>query len=44
MPQSLPLQFVNYTADGKPVESGEPVRSQTISNVGQTASVSEDKK
>jgi hypothetical protein len=32
IPLSLPIQFVDYVADGKPVESGEPVRGQTVSN------------
>jgi len=28
----LPAQFVNYTADGKPVASGEPMRGQFVKN------------
>lgn len=32
LPDSLPVQFVDYIADGKPVDVGEPVRGQTISN------------
>ncbi len=28
----LPAQFVNYIADGKPVESGEPKRGQLVKN------------
>jgi len=31
-PESLPVQFVDYIADGKPVDVGEPVRGQTVSN------------
>ena len=32
LPSSLPAQFVDYIADGKPVDVGEPVRGQTVSN------------
>jgi hypothetical protein len=32
LPQSLPAQFVDYIADGKPVDSGEPERGQAVSN------------
>ncbi len=32
LPDSLPAQFVDYYADGKPVASGEPERGQTVSN------------
>jgi murein DD-endopeptidase MepM/ murein hydrolase activator NlpD len=32
LPDSLPAQFVNYMADGKLVDVGEPVRGQTVSN------------
>ncbi len=32
LPDSLPAQFVNYIADGKPVDVGEPLRGQTVSN------------
>jgi hypothetical protein len=40
LPLSLPIQFVDYIVDGKPVESGEPVRGQMVSNAGQaTAAV-----
>ncbi|HET7460790.1 MAG TPA: M23 family metallopeptidase [Longimicrobium sp.] len=28
--EGLPAQFIHYTADGRPVERGEPVRGQTI--------------
>ena len=31
-PFTLPLQFVDYVADGKPVPSGEPVRGQFVRN------------
>ena len=30
--ESLPVQFVDYIADGKPVANGEVVRGQTVSN------------
>ncbi len=30
--ESLPVQFVDYVADGKPVASGEVVRGQIVSN------------
>jgi murein DD-endopeptidase MepM/ murein hydrolase activator NlpD len=30
--ESLPAQFVDYIADGKPVPVGEVVRGQTVSN------------
>jgi hypothetical protein len=36
-PKTLPIQFVDYTADGKLVESGEPVRGQLVSNGGTAA-------
>ncbi len=32
LPDSLPAQFVDYVANGKPVAVGEPVRGQTVSN------------
>ena len=32
LPSTLPAQFVDYTADGKEVASGEPVRGQMVSN------------
>lgn len=32
LPYTLPAQFVDYVADGKPVASGEPVRGQTVQN------------
>ncbi len=31
-PFTLPAQFVDYVADGKPVAAGEPLRGQTVSN------------
>jgi hypothetical protein len=30
--ESLPVQFVDYVADGKPVANGEVVRGQMVSN------------
>jgi len=38
----LPAQFTDYTADGKPVASGEPVRGQFVSNgtAAQTGGIS----
>jgi len=32
LPDSIPAQFVDYIADGKPVDVGEPVRGQMVSN------------
>ena len=32
LPDSLPVQFVDYIADGKPVSVGEPVRGQMVSS------------
>jgi len=32
LPKTMPAQFVNYTADGKAVAIGEPLRGQMISN------------
>jgi len=32
LPDSLPAQFIDYVANGKPVAVGEPVRGQTVSN------------
>lgn len=32
LPRTLPIQFVDYMLDGKLIESGEPLRSQTVSN------------
>jgi hypothetical protein len=29
---TLPAQFVDYVADGKPVEVGEPVKGQFVHN------------
>ena len=31
-PFTLPAQFVDYIADGKPVAEGEPVRGQSVRN------------
>jgi Peptidase family M23 len=43
LPDSLPAQFVNYVADGKLVEIGEPVRGQTVSNAPAGAQPESDK-
>ena len=32
LPKTLPAQFVDYVADGKPVPVGEPLRGQTVAN------------
>lgn len=32
LPWTLPVQFVDYVADGTPLASGEPVRGQTLQN------------
>ena len=40
MVESLPAQFVDYIADGKPVAVGEVVKGQTVSN-GPTSSTSQ---
>jgi murein DD-endopeptidase MepM/ murein hydrolase activator NlpD len=32
LPEPLPAQFVDYTADGKPVAVGEPIRGQIVGN------------
>lgn len=37
LPQTLPIQFVDYVADGTPVPVGEPVRGQTVHNSGTPA-------
>jgi len=37
LPDSLPAQFVDYVADGKPVAVGEPVRGQMVSNAPASA-------
>ena len=37
LPETLPIQFVDYIADGKPVDVGEPVRGQMVSNATQPA-------
>jgi len=37
LPFTLPVQFVDYLADGTPVASGEPVRGQTVHNTATPA-------
>src|ERR1019366_375899 len=37
-PEPLAAQFHDYTADGKPVEVGEPAKGQTIGNAPMTTS------
>ncbi len=37
LPSSLPAQFVDYIADGKPVDVGEPVRGQMVRNAPASA-------
>jgi len=32
LPKTMPAQFVDYVADGKPVPIGEPLRGQTVAN------------
>jgi len=39
LPKTLPAQFVDYTADGKPVPIGEPLRGQIVSNAPKAAPV-----
>ena len=39
IPQTLPVQFVDYVADGVPVAVGEPLRGQTIHNGSAAAAV-----
>jgi Peptidase family M23 len=43
-PFTLPVQFVDYVADGKPVAEGEPVRGQFVHNAAATAAVAAEKK
>jgi len=43
-PSTLPAQFLNYLADGKPVEAGEPVRGQFVRNGAADAAPPEEKK
>lgn len=37
MPKTLPVQFVDYFADGKAVAQGEPARGQIVSNTAATS-------
>jgi len=32
LPKQLPAQFMDYLSNGKPVDSGEPTRGETVSN------------
>ncbi len=41
-PFTLPVVFVDYVANAKPVATGEPVRGQTVHN-GETAAIAADK-
>jgi len=43
-PFTLPAEFANYLADGKPVPSGGPVRGQFVRNGTETAPPAEEKK
>lgn len=43
-PFSLPVQFVDYVADGKSVTAGQPVRGQVVSNGGAPAPATAEKK
>ena len=43
-PFTLPAQFVDYVADGKPVASGEPLRGEVVKNSTDTAAPAADKK
>ena len=43
-PFTLPAQFVNYIADGKPVATGEPVRGQYVRNSTESAPTTAEKK
>ena len=42
-PYTVPARFVDYVADGKPVESGEPLRGQLVHNTGTAAPPAADK-
>ena len=42
-PFTLPVQFVDYMSDGKPVAEGEPVRGQFVRNEATTASTTPEK-
>jgi hypothetical protein len=44
LPMSLPAQFIDYIADGKPVASGEPVRGEFVRNSTDTAASTAEKK
>lgn len=37
LPQTMPVQFVDYVADGKPTPVGEPVRGQFVHNGAEAA-------
>lgn len=39
LPQTVPIQFVDYVADGTAVPVGEPVRGQTVHNSGTPAAL-----
>jgi murein DD-endopeptidase MepM/ murein hydrolase activator NlpD len=39
LPKTMPAQFVDYTADGKPVPMGEPLRGEAVANQSKTAPV-----
>ncbi len=43
-PWTLPPQFAGYTADGKPVTEGEPVRGQFVRNSAEAAATAAEKK
>jgi hypothetical protein len=43
-PFTLPAQFVDYVADGKPVAAGEPVRGESVRNGTETATAAAEKK
>lgn len=43
LPQTLPVQFVDYVADGAPVAVGEPLRGQTVRNATTPATPEEKK-
>lgn len=43
LPQTLPVQFVDYVADGAPVAVGEPLRGQTVRNATAPATPEEKK-
>lgn len=44
LPFTLPAEFVDYVADGKPVPQGQPVRGETVSNGAPTAPTTAEKK